>query len=147
MNAHEAVLAAARTLLEQAPAIAEEITRSRRRPLSEGVATAVNVYFGGSAPARGTIKGAPIDWTTVIRFECIARAAEGQTADQAALALHAKAWERLMSDQSLGGLASDLVPGALIPTDDDEADMPIGAAIGTVSAVHRTASNTLEPVT
>lgn len=146
MNAHEAVVSAVKAKLAEAPAIAMVIERSRRRPIEEDVNAAVNVYFGGGIPQRGVIRGAPIDWVTTVRFECLARASEGQTADQAALALHALAWERLMSDQSLGGLAMDMVPGP-VDIDEDELDTPVGCAIGTIQILHRTASNTLEPVT
>lgn len=147
MNAHEAILQAAQTVLKQPPELADGgVTRARRRPLDEGKRQAINLYFGGSLPDRGTIRGAPIDWSTLVRMECLSRALPEQTADQAALELHAKAWERLMANQSLGGLAMDMVPGP-IDTDEDERDTAIGCAIGTVQVTHRTAANTLEPVT
>lgn len=146
MNAHQAVVRAVVDRLKADPALADEVNRARRRPIEEGVQTAVNVYFAGSLPQRGAIRGAPIDWQTIVRFECLARGSFDQTPDEVALELHAKAWERLMGDQSLGGLAMDMVPGQ-VDTDDDELDSPIGCAVGTVQIVHRTASNTLEPVT
>jgi hypothetical protein len=148
VNAHEAVLSAAKSVLEQLPALADGgVTRARRLPLATGKQSVINVYFGGSLPARGAIRGAPIDWGTLVRVECIARAAAGQTADQAALELHAKAWERLMANQGLSGLASDMVPGPIEPSDEEVLDTAIGCVIGSVQVAHRTAENSLEPLT
>ena len=90
----------------------------------------INVYLGGSLPTRGSIVGAPIDWITAVRLEAIARGDASTTGDQAALALHQKAWERLFGTPSLDGLVMDMEPGAIV-SDEDEADTQIGVVTGT----------------
>lgn len=145
MNAHEAAISAVVAQLATAPSITEApVLRGRRRPISESVAEQVCVYFAGSTPARGTIAGAPIDWATGVRFDCYARAGESVSGDQAALDLHARAWNRLMANPTLGGFATDLEPMAVVPSLEDEADSPLGMVSGAVLVKHRTSANTLE---
>lgn len=133
--------------LSAAPALADGgVHRARRRPMPEGVKGLINVYLGGSLPTRGSIAGAPIDWLTAIRLETIARGDASTTGDQAALALHQKAWERLFGTPSLGGLAMDMEPGPIV-SDEDEADTQLGVVIGTVQVMHRTGAYSLEPQT
>lgn len=144
MNAHERLLAAVKARLALAPAIAQSVERGRRRPVDLGIDTAIGVYFGGSVPQRGSIEGAPIDWTTSVRFDCLARGRDGTSGDEAALALHAAAWGRIFGDAQLGGLVMDMEPGAIAPSDEEQLDTAIGCITGTVLLTHRTAGNTLE---
>ena len=144
MNAHEQVVAAVAARLKAMPAIAVTVERGRRRPMDLSSMTMVGVYFGGSLPQRGTIKGAPIDWLTSVRFDCVARGATGVSGDAAALALHAKVWNRLFEDPQLGGLVQDMESEAIAPSDEEQLDTAIGCVTGGVLLRHRTASNTLE---
>lgn len=151
MNAHEAIVSAVRAaLLVDPPLAGGNVVRARQRPVSEGVNQFIAVYFAGSAPNRGTIYGAPIDWATNVRFDCYARGAvgqygtEGQSGDQAALALHAEAWNRLFSAPTLGGLAMDMAPLPIPPSDEDEIDTTLGVVSGGVQLRHRTGGYTLE---
>lgn len=122
------------------------VHRARRLPLPEGKAGQICVYFAGSVPQRTSIKDAPIDWLTAVRLECQKRGDGITSGDQAALALHAAAWERLMGDPTLGGrVMGDLEPGAFA-SDEDDADTQLGIVIGTVQARHRTGAYTLEPL-
>lgn len=143
MNAQEVIVAGVAARLLAAPAIATQVLRGRRRPMSEGTAQAIYVYFAGSVPERGAIHGAPVDWTTNVRIESTSRAVGTQTAEQAALALNAKAWARLLADQTLGGVAQDIAPGP-IDIDEDELDTSLAVVINTLQVVHRTAEHTLE---
>lgn len=144
MNAHELVLTAAVATLKQAPAIAGgNVFRGRRRPVDDTMQELVAVRFGGSTPDRGSINGAPIDWSTVIRFDCYARGTEARSGDERAIALHASAWNRLFSNPSLGGLVMDMAPAA-IDTEDDELDTTLACAIGAVQVSHRSGAYTLE---
>jgi len=147
MNAQETIMQAVVARLQLAPSLVDGgVHRARRRPLPEAKQGQICVYFGGSVPQRTTIKGNPIDWLTAVRLECQKRGDADTSGDQAALALHAAAWERLMGDPTLGGLVmGDLEPGAIV-TDEDEADVQLGVAIGTVQARHRTGNYTLEPL-
>lgn len=144
MNAHEQIVSAVRDRLALAPAVAGLVERGRRRPVSLGVDTAVLVYFGGSQPQRSTIKGARIEWVTAVRFECLAVERGGVSGDQAALALHAAAWNRLFADPLLGGLVQDMEPGPIAPVDAEDFDASIGLLAGTVYLRHPTSENTLE---
>lgn len=144
MNAHELVLTAARAVLLQAPAIAGgNVFRGRRRPVDDTVQELVAVRFGGSTPERGSINGSPVDWTTVIRFDCYARGTEVLSGDERAIALHASAWNRLFANSSLGGQVMDMAPAA-IDTEDDELDTTLACAIGAVQVMHRTGDYSLE---
>lgn len=149
MNAHEAVVAASLAQLLVPPAVADEVTRGRGRPVSDTVASAVRVRFGGSVPQRGSIKGAPIDWLTTIIFESHARGSDdvdlgvNTSGEQAALAVHQTAWERLFSDPTLGGLVMDMEPGP-VDVDDDELDDPLGCVRSAVRVLHRTSAYSLE---
>lgn len=147
MNAQETVMQAIVARLQLAPSLVDGgAHRARRRPLPEGKAGQICVYFAGSVPQRTAIKGAPIDWLTAVRLECQKRGDATTSGDEAALALHAAAWERLMADPTLGGLLmGDLEPGAIV-SDEDEADTQLGVAIGTVQGRHRTGAYTLEPL-
>ena len=138
MQAVVARLSAAQALVDGG------VHRARRRPLPDSVSGMINVYLGGSLPTRGSIVGAPIDWITAVRLEAIARGDASTTGDQAALALHQKAWERLFGTPSLDGLVMDMEPGAIV-SDEDEADTQIGVVTGTVQVMHRTAAYSLEP--
>lgn len=145
MNAHDQILAAVKSRFLVAPALADgKVDRGRRRPVDLGSEQAIGVYFGGSIPARGTIAGAPIDWLTSVRFDCVARGRNGISGDEAALALHAQAWARLFEDAQLGGLVMDMEPEAVAPSDEEQLDTAIGMVSGGVLLRHRTSHNTLE---
>lgn len=149
MNAHEVVISAALAKLQALPELADEIIRGRGRPVSDDVETSLRLRFGGSAPARGAIRGAPIDWLTTIVFESHARGSadvpngDNVPGEQAALALHQAAWERLFSDPTLGGVVMDMEPGP-VDVDDDEMDSPIACVRSAVRVLHRTAAYSLE---
>jgi len=145
MNAHEALLAAVKARFLVTPALASgKVERGRRRPVDLGSEQAIGVYFGGSIPQRGTIKGAPIDWLTSVRFDCVARGRNGVSGDEAALELHSQAWARLFEDAQLGGLVMDMEPEAVAPSDEEQLDTAIGMVSGGVLLRHRTSNNTLE---
>lgn len=145
MNAHEVMVAAVLTAFLNAPPLASgNVVRGRRRPIDDTVDEFIAVYFAGSVPDRNAITGAPIDWRTNVRFDCYKRGSSTQTADQAALALHAQAWDRLFATPTLSGLVMDMAPLPIAPGDEDELDTPLGQVSGAVQLLHRTAYNTLE---
>lgn len=144
MNAHSAVVAAVIAQLQQAPAIASgNVYRGRLRPVATGAAQAVVVRFGDSDPQRGAIRGAPIDWGTTVVVECYARAGAAESGDEAALALHADVYARLMSDPTLGGAAGDLAPPRLA-LDETELAETLGCVNAAYLVQHRTTEHTLE---
>jgi hypothetical protein len=93
--------------LQQDPAIADVVYRARDKQVPEGVATALNVQMDGAIPARGTIHGAPIDWTTRVSIECYARGTSGAP-DQLVDPLLLGVYGRLAQDTTLGGLVDDI---------------------------------------
>lgn len=143
-DAHNAVVQAVISTLLATPALASgNIYRGRRRAISKNVELGIAVRFGASDPSRGAIKGAPIDWTTTVLVECYARTTGTESADEAALALHADAYARLNTDPSLGGVVDDLLPPSLDVSEEDR-DEQLGCVIAGYQLRHRTAENTLQ---
>lgn len=135
---HLAVRDAMVARLLTAPAVADgRVVANRRRPMPHGVGAQVFVYLENSQGSRGGIRGAPIDWTTLVRVESVSR--EGT---DAADALASAVYERLLQDIGLGGLAQDLYATALA-WDEDEADTTVAVVQTQYAAVHRTRVNTL----
>ena len=146
MNAHDAIVAAVVAALLAAPALAggrvsEEADFDQ---LPESVDQAVSVAMLSSEP-RAILLGAtaPIDWRTTVRVLCFARRDTAGASGRASRALHASVYARLMADQTLGGLASQIDP----PVMSADAAL-IGTRMGVLSADyvihHRSSSTSLE---
>ncbi len=146
MNAHDAIVAAIVAALLAGPALAggrvsEEADFDQ---LPQGVDQAVSVAMLNSEP-RAILLGAsaPIDWRTTVRVLCFARVDTAGAAGRASRALHAAVYARLMADQSLGGLVSQIEP----PTLASNTEL-IGTRMGVLSADyvihHRSSSTSLE---
>jgi hypothetical protein len=106
-TAFSGVVAAFVAALEAAPAVCDTIDRARTRPVSDQVASAVNVQWDGAFPQRGAIHGAPVDWTTKVTVDCYASSVR-DTGDVAVDPLLQKVYERLAADTTLGGVVTDV---------------------------------------
>jgi hypothetical protein len=130
-------------LLTGAPALAGiAIVANRRRPMPQAVDRQIFVYLEDSMATRGEIKGAPFDWSTRVRIECVARDTAGANADVNADALQAAVYAALQANVTLSGLAFDTEPKALAWTE-DEADTTVSACQAIYSVWHQTAGNVL----
>lgn len=149
MNAHDTLIDAVLTSLRRSPAVCaivdEDIDLDR---LDEGTLEAIGVTLDSSDPGRPALRGAPVTWRSVVVLECYARA-DGRSdgarpsVGRASRALHARAYERLMADPSLGGVAIDLNEPS-IRGDRDQADTRLGCCIAAYPVLHRTQAHSLE---
>lgn len=144
MNGHDLVIGRFIAALLAAPALAsgnvfEEETESQPEDLAEYVV----VRFGDSTPDRGTIKDAPVYWTTTVTLECHARRDERGASGRASRRLHLECYGRLMADPSLGGAVIDLRPPRLT-SDQEKSTTELGCFVGQYIALHRTTARTME---
>lgn len=143
ISAQMALCHAVRDALLASPPLADgNVVANRRRPMPASVTRQIFVYLQDSLPERGAIRGAPIDWRTTIRVECLARDDGPVDADTAADALAVEVYARLLADMSLGGRAYDLEPSAMGCTG-DEADATLSATQFLFAVSHTTADNTI----
>lgn len=135
--------AMAALLLADTPLAGGRVHENRELQLATGVDSQVHVNFRGSRPTDMVIyTGHPREWMTEIELVFLARKSGGEEASDVADALWAEAYGRVMADQSLGGLAMDLLPGEVI-VDDAEADTSLCRLTWTVTVQHRTSNNSL----
>lgn len=135
---HMALCDAIVATLTVAPKLADgEVVSYRRRSMPPNVNRRVYVYLEDSTNDRGAIKGAPMDWRTRIRIECVARDIPGVMSEVVADALLAQVYARIMADTTLGNLALDVFPEAVAWTG-DEADTTLTAAQMILTILHVT---------
>ena len=140
---HLAVRDAVAALLQASPALAGgRVFENRDYKLAADAASGVWVYRDDSTPDRGTITGAPIDWTTRVRVVVKARTSGGISAETAADMLATEAYARIMGQPHLGGLASDLAAGS-INWQQDDADTAVALCELEFFVKHVTTSNLL----
>lgn len=137
----DAVIAA----LNVGPALTDGGVKSHsRRPMAEQFAGMVYVYLSDS-PANNTAMGRFVEWTTRVRIECVARSVRstqttpGIEAEDAADAIAAEAYKRIMADPRLGGLAIDTT--CHLSWVDDEAETGVASCQVVVMVRHRTQRN------
>jgi hypothetical protein len=143
-SAHLALRAAIAAALSAAPALASgNIQQNRDYALPTGIAAQVNVNFV-STEATDSLLGAdaPRDWDSVFELAFTTRAASGVEAADAADALWTEAYARLMADDTLGGLAMQLLPGSVDVTW-DEGGTSVARVTWTVTAKHTTTHNVI----
>lgn len=146
ISRHMALCHAMRDLFLASPTLADgNVVANRRRPMPAAVGRQIFVYLQDSVASRGAINGAPLDWRTTIRVECLARDAGPVDADAAADAMAVEVFARLLADPSLGGRAYDVEPTAM-GTTGDEADSTLSATQFLFTVLHTTADNTIASV-
>lgn len=137
MAARDAIIAACLA----SPALADgRVVGNRRRPMAQESASQVFVYLEDSVASREVI--GLVDWRTRIRIECLARATSAASADDAADALAASVYARVMADPTLGGKAIDTEAQAMAWTE-DEVDPALSACQQIFSVWHRTPDTTI----
>lgn len=106
-TAFSKIVAAVLDQLKAQPPVCKSINRARTYVFPEQETEAVSVQFEQALPQRGTIAGAPIDWSTRITVECYARSV-AESGDLAVDPLLERVVARLAVNPSLGGIVSDL---------------------------------------
>lgn len=145
MNAHDRVIDAILAALRASPAVTvglidEDIDLAA---IPEACDEAIGVSLTASDPDRTVLRDHPVQWSSTVLVECFARTDGRTTAGRASRQLHQRAYERLMTDPSLGGVLVDLLePG--LTTDPEQADTRLGVTTATYTAVHRTAARSME---
>lgn len=126
------------TLLEARPVLADGgIKTGRRRPMPAAVDRQVFVDLDDS-PAIATAMGQFVEWQTRLRIECLARDTYGRKADDAADALLAEVYGRVMADPRMGGKALDTNPVGIAWRIEEEAETGIAACAALFTVRHRT---------
>lgn len=147
MNAHDSIVdGVLQALRYPAPVttgrIEEELDLDT---IGEAEFEAIGVTLEGSNPSQSYI-GSPVDWFTQITVANFARVDSRQAvpiAGRASRALHARVYERLMADPSLGGRAFGLDEPQLT-FDNLAGDTRAGICTARYTVRHRTAAQTLE---
>jgi hypothetical protein len=115
-----------------------------RRPMAEQFGAQVFVYLADS-PTSPTALGATTEWNTRVRVECVARSVRSTEstpaieAEDAADAIAAEAYRRIMADGRLGGLAIDTT--CHLSWVDDESETALAACQLVAVVRHRTRRN------
>lgn len=148
MTAHLAIVQAVVDALLVAPAVAGgRVWANRMRPIGAGSSSGVVVRLESSRAAVQQLTGAPTDWQTDIRIECIARGAAGAADPADAVdTLLQSVWARIapLYPPSLGVLNLRLDPVIGWQFDGDGDTLLAAAEIG-LQVMHRTESSTLAP--
>lgn len=119
------------------------VRENRDLSMSNDVTSQVHVNFTRSQPVDAVIyTGHPRDWMTDIELVFLARKTGGSEAADVADAMWVEAYSRLMADQTLGGLAGELLPGEAF-VDNDQADASLCRLTWSVTVRHRTNNDTL----
>jgi hypothetical protein len=119
------------------------IHENREFTLGTDHASQVHVNLRSTDPTAPVMyANHPLDWKTELEIVVLARKAGAIEAADVADALWAQIFALVMADQSIGGRADFLEPG-VAEIDDDQADTSLCRLTWSVSAQHRTASNTI----
>jgi hypothetical protein len=138
-----AIRAAIAALMAAGTPVAPSIQQNREFALAEGLDSQVHVNVVHSDPIVDELfAGAPIDWDTDYEIKVRTRKAAGTEADARADSIFADAYSRVMGNQSFGGLAMYVTPGA-IDVQTDEADTSVAEISARFTVRHRTANNVL----
>lgn len=136
---YDAVVAA----LQAGPAVAGgniKTLRDTKRPMPLEVPAQLRVCLDQSIPQYLIGGPVPVDWTTRIRIECLARDVLQPTlvtAFDAVSALAATVQARVLADTALRALVMEVQPAPMQWTD-DEADTALVACQCLFTLVHRT---------
>lgn len=133
--------------LQASPALASgNVKANRQVPLGGKDIEGVRVWLLQSEPQGEALLGAPQDWLTTWRIECLARALDADTdPTEAADPLLQAAWSRLSAFQAPGLGVIEVRVATLVKWDAAEADTPVAAPSFFLQVLHRTAPETLQP--
>jgi hypothetical protein len=140
---HFAVRAAVAALFMGDPALAgDNVFENRDYTLAEGVTTQIHVNRVLSQPEAVGTTGSPITWTTEIEMLFKARKSADIDADDACDQLWTGAFGKLLSNQTLGGLAMRIEPGDAL-FDQDPVDTNVAEITQRFTVMHRTAATAI----
>ena len=142
-----AAVAAILAKLNEAPAVAAVVERTRLRALPNGIAEAVNVKVMDAETGERAQDGAVLYWRARIAVELYARAQPDQAADEAIDALLERVFARLMQQPTLGVGWMFLAPedGAGLVFDYESHGETVASVVLTLSARILTAGSSLSP--
>ena len=129
----ESILADIASSLAGTTQVGSRIYRSRVVPLTRGESPAIVVEPGGDDP-EFSLRLDRLDWTLQVRISVIVRAS---VPDQAADAIVEDIHSRVMADDSAGGYAIDIEPGA-VSFELVQADQPAGVITMVYRVKYRT---------
>ncbi len=136
---HQAIVDAAEAaLLAGTPLVGGRVYEGRDRTMPVGVDSQILVWKGASLPTAGEIMGAPVDWTTDVRFLIKARRSGSNSAEKVADGIWTDVYARVMADSTLAALVWDLQPGPLEEPQRDEADTDVVLLEWHFTCRHRT---------
>lgn len=116
------------------------LTRQRRRAVPADVGRAVNVRLVRSDGEQVVI--GPVDWSTVVAVEYIARSGAASSPDEAVGPMTQAGHSALMAaDAALRAAGFDLLPAASLVWDEEDMDDRIGACTAVYTTRHRTPFN------
>lgn len=137
------LVSAVKAALAADPPVSANIFVNRRRSVPEDENTSLVVRLDTADPEQGAILDAPIEWETDIAVECYARGGSDEDVLQAVHDLAAQAWQRLLADPTLGGLAVGIEPRR-VEWDFENTGEFLAAQILNFTVLHSTSSNNLE---
>lgn len=133
------VLGAMQAALQAAAAVSPNVFRARARVVPQQMATAIVVRPAQAERDASVGQGAMALWLTVVAVDCYARGSAASPVDTAVDALMGAAVQRLMQDQSLGGLVGSIDPQAVTWDFDVDGEQTACATV-TFYVRHATAS-------
>lgn len=122
-------------LLADTPMAGGNVVTHSRRPMAAQFNEQVFVSLTDS-PANAQSMGVSTEWATRIRIDCVARDVAGLSAEDAADALAAEAYRRMMQDTRFGGLALD--SACHLSWVDEDMETSVAAAQVLLVVRHRT---------
>lgn len=119
------------------------VHENRDFDMANGVASQVHVNLRRSVPNDQVVyTNHPRIWLTDFELVILARKTGSSEASEVADALWVAAYAALMGDQTLGGRASQILPGEA-EYDDGQGDTSVCRLTWTFTVDHRTSNNTL----
>jgi hypothetical protein len=137
MSKRETILAQMVSALAGTTQVGSRIYRSRVTPIMRGESPALVVEPVSDTATQDTL--GTLQWQMTVRVAVIVRS---ETPDQAADAIVADVHSKLMSDATLGGYVTDLLPSTT-SFELLEADQPAGVVSMEFAVTYRTALNSL----
>ncbi len=137
MSKRETILARMVSVLAGTTQVGSRIYRSRVTPIMRGESPAMVVEPVSDTATQDTL--GTLQWQMTVRVAVIVRS---ETPDQAADAIVADVHSKLMSDSTLGGYVTDMLP-TTTSFELLEADQPAGVVSMEFAVTYRTALNSL----
>jgi hypothetical protein len=145
--AFDAVLQAFLTALRATPSLAagHVLEADTFDGIPQEYSQAIVVGMDSAVPSELVLSGAPLDWGTVIRVDCMSRGdARATDGTRPSSTLFAAAHARLVADQTLGGVAGS-VELLRVTLAGDIADTTLGVLSAFYRITHRSTGDTLLP--